>query len=357
MDPWHGHLAPTSAQGIALRADRHTWSAVLDEIFDFRRRERAGVLFVRAYPQPDPDLLVGIEWMPVPDDYVRPTAHGLAFDGRFNLRVAERAAELRAGALLVHAHPGHRPPLPSTTDAEHGAAFIAFMRRRHPEQIHGLLIVADHTITGIVDTSRALRAIECVVASGIPTRPWTRVPVATGPGDDEDRQLLAIGAVGQRRLAQATIAVIGNSGGGSHVTQQLIHAGTGTLLVVDPDIVEKTNVRRLVGATRADIDTTPKPDIAVRTAEPPDPRSRSSRSARRFPRRPRSQPCGMPMSSSAASTAGTRVTTSTRSPSATASPTSISVSLWRAPPTNAPCAWEARSPSSRPTGHACVAWA
>ena len=266
MDPWHGHLAPTSGQRIALRVDRHTWSAVLDEIFDFRRRERAGVLFVRAYPQPDPDLLVGIAWMPVPNGYVRPSAHGLAFDGRFNLRVAERAAELRAGALLVHAHPGHQPPLPSTTDAEHGAAFIAFMRRRHPEHTHGLLVVADDTITGIVDTSRALRALECVVASGIPTRGWTRAPVAIGPGDEEDRQLLAIGAVGHRRLAEATIAIVGNSGGGSHVTQQLIHAGTGTLLVVDPDIVEETNVRRLVGATRADIDTTPKPDIAVRTA-------------------------------------------------------------------------------------------
>ncbi len=232
---------------------------------DFGQREQAGALFVRSYPQPDPDLLVGIEWMPVPDEYVHPAAHGLAFDGRFNLRVAERATALRAGALLVHAHPGPQPPMPSTTDAENGAAFMAFMRRRHPERSHGLLVVADSTVTGIVDTSRAMLEVALVVSCGIPTKEWTSSPVA-GLRGDEDRQLLAIGARAQRRLAAATIAVVGNSGGGSHVTQQLIHAGAGTMPVIDPDIVAETNVRRLVGATQADIDVTRKPDIAVRIA-------------------------------------------------------------------------------------------
>lgn len=266
MDPWHGYVAAASGGDVVVRVDRHTWSTVLHEILDFELRERAGALFVRSYPARDPELLVGIDWMPIPDEYVHPSAHGLAFDGRFNLRVAERANELGAGALLIHAHPGQLQPIPSPTDAEHGAAFISFMRRRRPEQAHGLLVVADNTIRGIVDTSSTLREIARVVSSGIPTREWTNAPAAAVHGGDDDRQLLAIGAHAQRRFADATIAVIGNSGGGSHVTQQLIHAGVGTLLAIDPDVVEETNVRRLVGAIEADIGITPKPDIAVRTA-------------------------------------------------------------------------------------------
>jgi molybdopterin/thiamine biosynthesis adenylyltransferase len=144
---------------------------------------------------------------------------------------------------------------------------MAFMARRHPTRPHGLLVVADRTITGIVQTSGTTLDISRLVSAGIPTQEWTNTQLTPDRDEVDDRQLLAIGAGAQQRLANATIAVIGNSGGGSHVTQQLIHAGTGTLLVIDPDIVEETNLRRMVGATRSDVGTTPKPDVAVRTAE------------------------------------------------------------------------------------------
>lgn len=265
MEPWRGHLTPTAEPGVTVRVDRLTWSTVLQEVMDFDTRERAGALFVRGYPAAEPAVLVGIEWMPVPDTYVRPAPHGLAFDARFNLRVAERAAQLQAGAVLVHAHPGAALPMPSTTDAENGAAFLAFMRRRDPERAHGLLVVADTTITGIVETPQSTRRVERVVAAGIPTSWWTRTLSPSGPSGD-DRQLLAIGDNAQERLSNTAIAVVGNSGGGSHVTQQLIHAGVGTLIVIDPDVIEETNLRRVVGATLADVNVTLKPELAVRTA-------------------------------------------------------------------------------------------
>src|SRR5207249_6605452 len=175
--------------------------------------ERAGVLVVRGYPDRDPELLVGIEWMPVSDEYVLPSAHGLAFDGRFNLRVAERSAELRAGAILVHAHVGVQPPVPSITDAEHGAAFMAFMHRRQPDRTSGLLVVADRMVTGIVSTSGGTREISRVVSAGIPTEEWNSTPAAARHAERADRQPLAVGADRQRRPANATIAVIGHSGG------------------------------------------------------------------------------------------------------------------------------------------------
>ncbi len=224
------------------------------------------MLFVRHQPRSQPDLLIGLEWMPVPDAYVKPSLHGLVFDGRFNLRVAERAAALGAGALLVHAHPGARPPTPSEVDARDGAAFMQFMRRRSPNSVHGLLVVADETVTGIVDDGDRTMNVERVVSVGIPLREWTAIRRRRSAGVGDDRQLLAIGAAGQQRLATTTVAVVGNSGGGSHVTQQLIHAGVGDLIVVDADLVEDTNLRRLVGAIRSDVGTTPKPLIAVRTA-------------------------------------------------------------------------------------------
>jgi len=54
------------------------------------------------------------------------------------------------------------------------------------------------------------------------------------------------------RLADTTIAVVGNCGGGSHVAQQLAHIGVGALVLIDPDHVEAVNLNRMIGSTPAD---------------------------------------------------------------------------------------------------------
>ena len=64
---------------------------------------------------------------------------------------------------------------------------------------------------------------------------------------------------------------MGVSGGGSHVVQQLIYQGIGTLLPIDDQLVDSSNLGRLVGATEADVDTTPKTQLAQRTAAAVDP--------------------------------------------------------------------------------------
>lgn len=73
-------------------------------------------------------------------------------------------------------------------------------------------------------------------------------------GDDSDE-----------RLARATIGFVGLGGGGSHVVQQCAHIGIGGYVCVDPDIVEDSNLNRLVGATSADADARhPKAAVAER---------------------------------------------------------------------------------------------
>jgi molybdopterin/thiamine biosynthesis adenylyltransferase len=84
---------------------------------------------------------------------------------------------------------------------------------------------------------------------------------------DTDRQQLAFGKEGHESLQLHSVAVVGISGGGSHVCQQLVHAGVGRLAPVDDEIIEETNLRRVVGAIAADVATkTKKVDVIVRMA-------------------------------------------------------------------------------------------
>lgn len=56
--------------------------------------------------------------------------------------------------------------------------------------------------------------------------------------------LAGIGEEGQRRLAAARIAVVGAGGLGSPVLLALAAAGVGELIVIDDDVVERTNLQR-----------------------------------------------------------------------------------------------------------------
>ncbi|MEQ1730499.1 MAG: ThiF family adenylyltransferase [Vicinamibacterales bacterium] len=81
---------------------------------------------------------------------------------------------------------------------------------------------------------------------------------------DDDRQSF-LGPALDDVLRETVIGVVGLSGGGSHVVQQLAHIGFQQYVLFDPDSIEATNLHRLVGATAADVKSrTLKVDIAKR---------------------------------------------------------------------------------------------
>ncbi|HXE49117.1 MAG TPA: ThiF family adenylyltransferase, partial [Ramlibacter sp.] len=82
-----------------------------------------------------------------------------------------------------------------------------------------------------------------------------------------DRQLRMVGAAGQRILGQSTVGIIGLGGVGSLVNEYLSRLGVGHLILVDFDLIEQTNLSRVVGATQADVDARrSKVEIAERVA-------------------------------------------------------------------------------------------
>lgn len=67
-----------------------------------------------------------------------------------------------------------------------------------------------------------------------------------------DRQVRMFGQDGQRLIESVTVALVGCGGLGSHVAQQLAYLGVTHFLLIDPDVVEPSNLNRLIGATSAD---------------------------------------------------------------------------------------------------------
>lgn len=74
-----------------------------------------------------------------------------------------------------------------------------------------------------------------------------------------------LGERSEEVLQATTVGIVGLSGGGSHISQQLAHVGVGNYVLVDPQTIEDTNRTRLVGATIEDVERErAKIDIAAR---------------------------------------------------------------------------------------------
>ncbi len=92
-----------------------------------------------------------------------------------------------------------------------------------------------------------------------------RIPPIVQPGPPLTRRELErfsrhvllpqVGELGQRRLRNARVCVIGAGGLGAPVLQYLAAAGVGTIGVVDHDEVDATNLQRQVIHTEADVGT------------------------------------------------------------------------------------------------------
>jgi hypothetical protein len=87
---------------------------------------------------------------------------------------------------------------------------------------------------------------------------------AGGDADDRfDRQVRAFGRDGQVAIGGLTVALVGLGGTGSVTAEQLAHLGVSKFILADFDMLEVTNLNRVVGAARDDVGVA-KIDIASR---------------------------------------------------------------------------------------------
>lgn len=103
---------------------------------------------------------------------------------------------------------------------------------------------------------------------GPSVRRFTSRPRHAGAMDTtRDRQIRMFGSSGQRVLRSSKVAVVGLGGVGSLVVEYLARLGVATLLLVDPDAIECSNLSRVVGATTLDVELgLLKTQVAVRHA-------------------------------------------------------------------------------------------
>jgi hypothetical protein len=171
-----------------------------------------------------------------------------------------------ASVIKVHCHPGGFDcfsDLDDVSDQELATSFDGLFKEG---RMHGsLVLLPDGSLFGRTLQSGSigddLRSI-LVIGNNIDV--WSRQRVEQREDDRRTKQAFGAGTV--RALSSLQVAVIGCSGTGSVVVEQLARLGVGGFVLVDPDHIEHKNLNRILNATWEDAEQgIAKVDVCRRT--------------------------------------------------------------------------------------------
>jgi len=183
----------------------------------------------------------------------------------FIMPLLKRARNESLSLILTHTHPFAVDAHFSSVDDEGERVLMPALFSRTGDCPHGALVITSEDCSARIWTKRNAEPqhLSPVIEVGRHLRIHDRLGNSSPTISEQfDRSVRAFGAEGQATLASLSIGIIGLGGIGSVVAEQLAHLGVRKLLLLDPDVLEETNLNRLIGATRLDIGR-PKVEVAA----------------------------------------------------------------------------------------------
>lgn len=199
-------------------------------------------------------LLVDSIIHPPEDAYETQSEMRIVLRPEFLAGPLKRARQSKLSVILCHTHPFDTNPQFSHVDDHGEAVLMPAVFARAPGGPHGTLVIGTEGFAGRIYTSPSdIRELNELVDVSSVIAFKGRRPAGDTSAAAFDRNVRAIGKEGQALLRLLTVGVVGLGGTGSVVVQELAHLGIGRLILIDDDVVEETNLNRLVGASASDV--------------------------------------------------------------------------------------------------------
>jgi hypothetical protein len=156
--------------------------------------------------------------------------------------------------VKVHSHPFDYRQFSSTDDESDRTLFSSVVSLLGDDLPHAsVIMLPDGEMFGRVlgEDGKVLAPLACIMAVGDEIRIWApNRPVAADGFTLRHAQ--AFGSGTTEILRGLSVAIIGCSGTGSIVVEQLARLGVGRIVLVDPDAVEEKNLNRILNTGKED---------------------------------------------------------------------------------------------------------
>ncbi len=218
--------------------------------------ERVGFVFTRLSPSQDGKnpIILATAYVPVPDeDYIDDPDVGARINSMAIRKVMQRVLMTGEGAFHVHIHDHDDEPALSYTDKNELRPMMQSIRNAAPQSAHGLLVLSRDAAyaEALLPNTLQFRSIAKIIVIGFALG-LLAGSVTSPAGNERFSRQSFLGESAERTIASYRVGIIGLGGGGSHIAQQLTHVGFSAFSLFDADVVESSNLNRLVGATQVD---------------------------------------------------------------------------------------------------------
>ena len=203
----------------------------------------------------------------------------VAIDEQYSLRVALAAEKHVLAVGVIHSHPENCAPQPSAIDDDMDTYYSQYFSDFAPNRPYVSLILSildnQLVISGRVFWGGEWLTLEYTAAEREIVESWSGRTYNRPPSYEVERAARFVSAFGEEafsRLRSACATVIGCGGTGSIAIETLARAGIGRLVIVDPDVVERSNLERIHGSTPEHVEKkTPKVVVARELVHKIDP--------------------------------------------------------------------------------------
>lgn len=161
----------------------------------------------------------------------------------------EEAGKSNMAILKIHSHPTGYPYFSTTDDESDSELFKSIFGWCDHDGVHASAVIKpDGEIFGRVFTPEMeSMSLDKISVAGDEIKIFEKVNTTVDEFSLRTRQ--AFGDDTYAKLQQMKIGVVGCSGTGSPTIEQLVRLGVGTIVIIDPDIVEEKNLNRILNTT------------------------------------------------------------------------------------------------------------
>jgi hypothetical protein len=158
----------------------------------------------------------------------------------------------RQALIKVHSHTADYRRFSPTDDASDRTALTNFEDYCGDDLCHGsAIMLPDGSMFGRVSTEKGFKQLAQIAVAGDDLLIWPERRRGV-TAEFELREAQAFGEGTVDLLRSLTVGVVGCSGTGSFVVEQVARLGFRKLVLVDPDKVEEKNLNRIVNASKED---------------------------------------------------------------------------------------------------------